>query len=399
MEGRLFNTTPGDGLPIDVRLPLLFYCHDALRCGSAQRAALVASLSSHFRVVVVGGPEALQRVDVPPGVDVVRLPPTWSDDGSPARAQLLLGAYLEIDPAVLLIEQFPFGCAQLSDDIVCVLDGAAANPRTRLVACSVADLLVDQPFTAWRHDAQAQRLADWYFDVVFAHADPRVGRFEDALEPLTLRVPVRYTGFVAATPAGHAAVPPRRDVVVTCAGAPPDPALFRAAIEACDHWPAGERLPVRIVVGPALPDAELADLRAEAGRRAGVVVERGAPDQGALAAGAAVSVNDGACDTVFELLRTGVPALIVPGAGDQDRADWARRLAAIGAVRLLERDRLNGTALANEIVATRRLPPYFELNRSGAAETLKIITRLADPAPMFPPPLDGIDEASGRAPL
>ena len=197
----MFNATPGDVLPSDDRLPLLFYCHDSLR-GSTLRTALVASLSSHFRVVLVGGPEALERIDLPPAVEVVRLPSHESADARVERAQLLLGAYLQIDPAVLLIEQFPFGCPQPSDDIVSVLEGAAANPRTRLVACSVVDLLVDQPFTARSRDVQAQRLANWYFDVVFVQADPRVGHFEDAFEPQMLRVPVRYTGFVAPLAAG-----------------------------------------------------------------------------------------------------------------------------------------------------------------------------------------------------
>ena len=399
----MFNATPHDVLPSDDRLPLLFYCHESPRGGTAPRAALVASLSSHFRVVLVGGPEALERVDPPPAVEVVRLPSDGSADARLVRAQLLLGAYLQIDPAVVLIEQFPFGCPQPSDDIVSVLEGAAANPRTRLVACSVVDLLIDQPFTARGRDVQAQRLADWYFDVVLVHADPRVGRLEDVFEPQTLRVPVRYTGFVGPEPAGEAAatVPQRHEVVVMCDGARPDAALFRAAIEACDHWPSDERLQVRIIAGPSLPDAELAGLHAEAASRSGVIVQRVAADPRATAARAAVSVSDGAAETVFEMLRTGVPALIVPRAGDDERGDWAHRLAALGAVRLLERDRLNGKELAGEIIATRRLPPpYFELNQSGAAETLRVVRRLADPAPMFPPSFAGLDEASSsRAPL
>ena len=276
----MFNATPDAVIPIADRLPLLFYCQDALRCGSARRAALVASLSSHFRVVLVGGPEALERVDAPPAVEVVRLPSLGSAEVSPARAQVLLGAYFQVDPAVLLIEQFPFGCAQLSDDIVSVLEGAAANPRTRLVACSVVDFLVDQPFSARRPDVEEQRLANRYFDVVFVHADPRVGRFEDVFERQPLRVPVRYTGFVAPVTAdAQAAIARQRyEIVMRCDSARIDPWLFRAA----------QRPP----------------------------------------------------------------------------------------------------------------PAYFELDRSGAAETLRVVTRLADPPPMFPPPFRGLDKASSSgAPL
>jgi len=270
----VFDATADGEMPIDDRVPLLFYCHDALRGGSARRAALVASLSSHFRVVLVGGPEALERVDVPPAVEVVRLPSIGSADDSHSRARVLLGAYLKIDPAVLLVEQFPFGCAQLADDIVSVLEGATANPRTRLVACSVVDFLVDQSFLARRRAVQAQRLANWYFDVVFVHADPRVGRFGEAFEPQTLRVPVRYTGFVApvTSDAPVAMASQRYEIVAACDSARPAPSLFRAT----------QRPP----------------------------------------------------------------------------------------------------------------PPCFKLDRSGAAETLRVVKRLADPAPMYPPSSSGLDKAS-----
>lgn len=371
---------------IDNRLPLLFYCHDALRFGQTARAALVASLSSHFRVVVVGGEEASHAVD--DLVEVVCLRPEGAADARDARAQLLLGAYLELDPAVVLVEQFPFGCPELAGDIVSVLEAAAANPRTRLVACCVMDILVDRRSTAVRQDDQARRLADRYFDVVLVHADPRVGRLEDTIEPQALRVPIRYTGFVAPEPARDPApiVLQPHEVVVTCDSRRPDGAVFRAAIEACDHWPGGEGLPVRIIAGLSCPDGEFADLQAEAASRAGVVVQRSAPDLHAMACSGAVSVTDGGCDTVFEMLRAGVPSLIVLDGGEDEPSEWAHHLAALGVVRLLERERLCGAALADEIMATLNLPPpYVDLNRSGTAETLKLVRRLADPPPMFPP--------------
>jgi len=235
-------------------------------------------------------------------------------------------------------------------------------------------------------------LADRYFDVVLVHADPRVGRLEDTFEPPAFRVPIRYTGFVAPEPARDPApiVLQPHEVVVTCDSRRPDGALFRAAIEACDHWPRGEGLLVRIIAGPACPDGELAGLQAEAAGRAGVVVQRSAPDLHAMASSGAISVSDGSCDTVFEMLSTGVPSLIVPDTGEDEHGEWAHHLAALGVVRLLDRERLCGAALADEIMATRQLPlPCGNLNRCGAAETLKLVTRLADPPPMFPPSFSG----------
>jgi predicted glycosyltransferase len=386
LEGAVLQPTTTAVPPIDPRLPLLFYCHESLRFGQRARAALLASLSSRFRVAAIAEGTATLSASFPPQVEVVHLPAQGSFCSRAARRQNLIEIYRRVDPAVVVIEQYPFGCREFSDDVASVLDAAAASPRTRLVACSVVETLVDLPFEAPRRDDPVLRVADRYFDVVLVHADARLGRLEDAFEPHSLRVPILYTGLVAIeSPGADAGLDPlqlRPVVLVTCDSARPDPALFRAALSACDHWLPRARLPMRIVAGPALPDRELDALQAEAARRADVTVERSAADLPITAGNIAVSVSDGSCDTVFEMLRAAVPALVVVGGwGDDERAEWAHRLAALGVVTLLDRDRLSGAALAAEVTATiMKPPPYVNVNRSGAGETLRLVTRLADPA-------------------
>jgi predicted glycosyltransferase len=385
LEGAVLQPTPQAVPPIDERLPLLFYCHDSLRFGQSARAALFRSLSSHFRITVVAEDGRTLPLDGVPQVEIARLPAPGAFTTRSARRQTLIDSYRRTDPAVVVIEQYPFGSRELSHDVVSVLEAAAANPRTRLVACSVVETLVDLPFEAPRRDDPMQRLADRYFDVVLVHADARLGRLEDAFDPQSLRVPILYTGFIATGSAGAVAATGGPAIVISCDSARPDMALFRAAVSACDHWAPHERLPLRVVAGPALPDRELAVLQAEASRRVGVVVERSADDLHVTADTVAVSVSDGACDTVFETLRAGVPALVVAGGwGDDERGEWAHRLATLGVVTLLERDRLSAATLAAEITATiRKAPPFIDINRSGAAETLRLVLRLADPAGMY----------------
>jgi len=383
----VLDTTQKAVPPIDQRPPLLFFCHDGLRFGRSARAALVAALSPHFRVTAIAGSAAVAGAEMPPEIEMIYPPAPGSFVSRNARRQTIVDAYRRVDPAVVIIEQYPFGCGEFSDEVVSVLELAAANPRTRLVACSVVETLIDLPFQLSRRDDPVPRLADRYFDVVLVHADARLGRLEDAFGPNSLRVPVLYTGFIA-TAAGAVApdAPPVRPAaLVTCDSARPDPALFRAALAACDQWQPAERLPLRIVAGPALPDRELASLQAEAARREDVVVERSAGDLRIGADTVAVSISDGACDTVFEMLRAAVPGLVVVGGwGDDERGEWAHRLAALGVVTLLERDRLSGVSLAAQVTATvLKPPPYIELNRSGAEETLKILVRLADPAATY----------------
>jgi len=372
--------------PID-RLPLLFFCHDALRFGRHARAALLAALSPQFDVTVIADSTAVAGAEMAPEIELVYLPAPGSFASRNARRQTIVDAYRRIDPAVVIIEQYPFGCTEFSEEVVSVLEAAAANPRTRLVACSVVETLVDLPFQLSRRDDLVPRVADRYFDAVLVHADARLGRLEDAFGPNSLRVPVIYTGFIGTRSSAGAADTPqaRPAALVTCDSARPDPALFRAALAACDQWVPGDRLPLRIVAGPALPDRELASLQAEAARWPDVVVDRSAADLRIGTDTVAVSISDGACDAVFEMLRAGVPNLLVVGGwGDDERGEWAHRLAALGVVTLLERDRLSGVSLAAQITATiLKAPPYVELNRSGAEETLKILVRLADPAAAY----------------
>jgi predicted glycosyltransferase len=388
LEGAVLQPTTKAVPPIDERLPLLFYCHDSLRFGQSARAALITNLSSRFHITVVAEEGRTLLLDAVANVEIARLPAPGAFTSRSARRQTLADIYRRADPAVVVIEQYPFGCRELSHDVVSLLEAAAANPRTRLVAASVVETLVDLPFEAPQPGDPMQRLADRYFDVVLVHADARLGRLEDACEPHSLRVPILYTGLVA-TGAGSAerleAMELRPVVLVTCDSARPDAVLFRAALSAYDHWSPRARLPMRIVAGPALPDRDFAALQAEAARRPEVTVERSAADLPITAGNIAVSVSDGSCDAVFEMLRAAVPALVVVGGwGDDERAEWAHKLAALGVVRLLDREELSGAALASELTATLlKSPPYLELNRSGADETLRLITKLADPAAAY----------------
>src|SRR5215210_5124643 len=121
----MLHPTTDDVPAIGQCLPLLFYCHDSLRFGSSARAALLASLSAQFRIIAVAEDPA-RLAGVPPHVEVVGLPAHGSFSSRTARRQSVMDMYSCIDPAVVVIEQYPFGCREISDDVVAVLDAAAA---------------------------------------------------------------------------------------------------------------------------------------------------------------------------------------------------------------------------------------------------------------------------------
>ena len=84
----------------------------------------------------------------------------------------------------------------------------------------------------------------------------------------------------------------------------------------------------RIIAGPFLPEAEWQLLRAAARGRRGLEVRRSVPDLVAELRAAAASVSQCGYNTTLDLLRTGVPALVVPFAegGEDEQTRRAERL-------------------------------------------------------------------------
>ena len=133
--------------------------------------------------------------------------------------------------------------------------------------------------------------------------------------------------------------------------------LLRAAAEA---QPAAG-VPMRLIGGPLLPDDAWQRVSALAGP--GVELRRTVADLGAELRAARASVSQGGYNTALEVVRSGVPGLIVPYATpeEDEQTRRARRLERLGAVRVLAAERLAGSTLAAEV---RRLLT-FEPSAAG----------------------------------
>jgi predicted glycosyltransferase len=369
---------------------LLFWCQHSVGLGHLARAhALCAALVERFRVVLACGGALPEGIAAPPGVEVVALPPLGVDAGGAfvshrpglsvadawtARRERLLALHAEVRPDVVLVELWPFGRAKFARELLPLL-GAARRDGSPAFA-SVRDILVSRRADQGAHDARACALANAHLDGVLVHSDPRFARLQDTF-PLhaDLRVPVRHTGFVVAARPRSAAG--RRDAVVVSAGgglvgAP----LLRAALGAQRLlWPRTRR-PMRLIAGPFLPEADRAALAAAAADVPGATLVPSVPDLGAELDGAAASVSQCGYNTALELVRARVPALVVPYAtGEEDeQRRRARRLARLGALRVLDPDALGPAALARAIRALDAFTPApAALDLGGAAATAELL--------------------------
>ena len=293
-----------------------------------------------------------------------------------ARRDMLLAAFAEHAPHVLVTETYPFGRGLLRFELEPLVEHARAA-RCRLVS-SVRDVL-QPPSKPSKARAAAERVLEFY-DAVLVHGDPAFVRL-DASFPETERIRerIRYTGYVAAGRGPDA--PPgtgEGEIVVSAGGGVVAHRLVDTALESARRDP-GSRW--RILVGPNAGAGALDGWRR--GAPANATVEPNRADFGSILSRARVSVSQAGYNTVTDLLASGARAVLVPFSanGEREQSIRARVFAAAGAARVVEEPRLSPEALLEAIDCTdapapRRRPVRLD----GAGESADAILEVAGAA-------------------
>jgi predicted glycosyltransferase len=383
----------------DSREPLLFYCQHSLGMGHLVRSlALAASLAGRFRVVLLNGGKLPRGMAVPRGVEVVNLPPLGLDaegrlvsrDGrrTAERAQqlrraLITETYRRLRPHVILVELFPFGRKKFAGELLPLLEEARAeSPRRPLVVCSLRDILVGKRAEQQKHDARAVETANRHFDAVLVHSDPAFARLEESLGSYSqLAVPVHYTGFVLPQhgPETNGGAEGGRQILVSAGGGLVGEKLFSAAAAAYPLLRETDDVTMKIVAGPFLPEGAWQRLRESARRLPGLSVRRFVPDLCAEMRRSAASVSQCGYNTALDILRAGVPALVVPFAdgGEDEQLKRARRLERLGALRVAEQHELDAPRFAREMRGLLKFRPRGSaLDMEGAENSARLIESL-----------------------
>jgi predicted glycosyltransferase len=138
-------------------------------------------------------------------------------------------------------------------------------------------------------------------------------------------------------------------------------------------------LPMRIIAGPFLPEAQWQALQHAVQGMAGVELLRQVPDMVAEMRRARVSVSQYGYNTALDIVVSGVPALVVPYATktENEQGERATRLAALGALRQVRADGLDAQSLAHEIDALLTFTPRAAaLQLDGATDSAQRLYQL-----------------------
>ena len=372
---------------------VFFYVQHLLGIGHIARASLIGSaLHAHgFDVTMVTGGtpvpgfpgEGIRHIALTPiAVSDGNFSGLMNVDGNPVddafkarRTAMLLDAFHEAKPDIVITEAFPFGRRQVRFELLPLLEAIETSRPRPLVMTSLRDILQERAKPG--RDEETIDLVKRHFDTILVHGDPNFVRLEDTF-PLADQIASRvvYTGLVAPP------VPPkpeeRFDVVVSAGGGAVGAALIRGALEAkslvsgIESW--------CLITGPNMPQADFDAISAQAGD--GISVFRFRRDFASLLSGARLSISQAGYNTVCDVLQAKCRSLLIPFAagGETEQGARASRLARLGVARVLEESAISGPAMAEAIKAALALPApdTLTLDLDGAAGTARILRRLYD---------------------
>ncbi|MEZ4732246.1 MAG: glycosyltransferase [Caldilineaceae bacterium] len=411
---------------------LLFYCQHVLGMGHLMRSrALVEGLADDFNITFLNGGELIPGFTFPAAVEVINLPPLKADAAfagiqaeagqslaqiKAARAALLMESYSRLQPAVLVIELFPFGRKKFAFELLPLLARIRREGSPTKVVCSLRDIMVSRR-DQWKHEARACRLLNRYFDLLLIHADPTFQRLEDSFgQVAAIQTPMRYTGYVAQSEdeaesaAREPLLPVRHPLILaSIGGGRVGSELLLATAAASTQLAATLPHQLLIFTGPYMPDPEFAQLRERVAGQAHIVLQRYTNQFLHYMAQADLSISMAGYNTCMNLLTTGTRALVLPftGGDNDEQSIRAEKLAQLGAVGVLHPTALTPIHLAERI--TQRLaapPPTVRLDLTGVAKTAAAVTAMVA-APVASAAAPGLETAivpsarhgtTGRAP-
>ncbi len=376
---------------------VMFYVQHLLGIGHYVRSLRIARAleTAGIEVLLVSGGLLLTGFEHGP-VKVLQLPPVKAGvsgfsalahpDGAEftgidkaERTQILLNAFDEFTPDVLLMEAFPFGRRQMRFELLPLLERAKSRVAPPLIAASVRDIL-QQNRKAGRNE-ETFELIQQYFDLIFVHGDPQLVTLEQTF-PLAVQFTdkIIYTGMVGAE--SHPALIASQssneidesfDVIVSAGGGAVGENLIRSAI-ATQERRRSDQEKWLILTGPNLPDAIAAEFTAKASQN--LVVQRFNPNLAIMLGKARLSISQAGYNTVADILAAGCASVLVPFSQDGE-TEQSRRTAILESAGLaigIGEASLTAQTLHDAIDGALALPKTpHRISLDGAARTAAML--------------------------
>jgi predicted glycosyltransferase len=378
----------------------LFYSHDGFGLGHARRnlaiAGAIAELAPRASVLVATSAEEVEKLGVPPGVDILRLPGlrklgndryaarrlrVSSKDFAAVRGKLLEAAVESFRPAVFLADKHPLGPGgELGPALEAI---RAVGARAVL---GLRDIL-DEPeavASEWGARGVFEQIAQ-YYNRVLIYGQPdildpvREYGFPNPVAGMTYFCgyvfrPAKRTSWMEDRLEGLHRGPRTPPLVLATAGGGEDGfALLTTFIAAVAERP----WEAMIVSGPQ-SDPRRADRLRWLAQEAGVAFHRFVPGLSASFSSLDALVCMGGYNTLIEAAASGVPTVCVPRVRPRrEQLLRAREFARFGLVRVIEPPGLEAPLLDHAIARALEARRDSSVGGTGASLDLDGARRAA----------------------
>lgn len=372
---------------------LMFYCQHILGIGHLVRSLeIVRGLLNDFEIYFINGGEVIEGFEVPLGVNIINIPAIKTDsefkelhipDGFKTidqvlehRRDLLLQIFNQVQPAVLMVELFPFGRRRFSTELVPLMECAKAADTK--VVCSLRDIVVTKQDRT-RHEEKICRLMNQYFDLLLIHGDREFMPLETSFSRVAdLNCEVHYTGYVAQQDSEDQLVlRAARPLILTSVGG------GRFGHELLDCVAAAsalleDKIPhqIRMFTGPFSPDEVYNRLCKVSQHRSNLIVDRFTPHLLQYMRQAELSISMAGYNTTLNVLTTEVRSMLLPFTGNDDQEQKMRseRLEELGIVSVIHPEELNPERFAQKVIAClQQTPSSATFDMQGVEKTAQLV--------------------------
>ncbi|MBE9004668.1 glycosyl transferase [Fortiea sp. LEGE XX443] len=376
---------------------IMFYCQYLSGMGHLVRSTeIVRSLVKHFQVYFINGGPAIAGFEMPPQVELIRLPALWLENGEftvgdscqsvetvkESRKNLLISEFDRIKPDCLITEFFPFGRHKLIFELLPLVEHIKnISPNTKII-CSLRDVIGKE--TEPQEEETICDLMNRYFDLLLFHADSKFQQFSESFARYRdIKSEVIHTGFV--TQAVKANIdnqqlwgeinPNTAKILVSVGGGRIGYELLETVVVASSNLSQITPHIIKIFTGPFMPEDKIKQLKQISGDCSNIQIETYTCKLLEYMQTADISLSLSGYNTTMNILSTGVRAIVVPiGHEQQDKEQLVRthKLEQLGIVNYILPQDLTASYLAEKIVTNlnknRKLHQNnFELN--GANKT------------------------------
>jgi predicted glycosyltransferase len=300
------------------------------------------------------------------------------------RQKIIYNVFEKEAPDLFIVELYPFGRRAFSFEIDPILEGIRYDIlQPSRVVCSLRDVLVDRKKYKASYEAKVVDILNNYFDAVLVHSDPSLLTIDATFSSIDqIAIPVVYTGFVTPKPAPNARETLRSQlqikedekfIVASLGGGKVGKSLLEAVLKAFPMLDTSNRCRLSVFAGPFMEHKDFDRLQKQANKM--VRVERFTSDFLSYLAAADLSISMAGYNTCMNILAAKVPALVWPFSQNREQRLRAERLSEKGTMRVLVKDDLKPSRLADVMNRMLSQPsiPKWDIDLDGANKTAKWI--------------------------